>query len=145
MFKKKQKRGTDGYGKWDKYDDFEVDLSFSWFGLCVFTLILGLFVVLPRVPVVGIIWVVSETIYLFKKIRETIKNKIRDYKEVVEEEKPPYHIQLAMEQERKEAEERAKLEAELREKKLAELEKQKESSLISEKEYRTRRKELIGK
>ena len=87
--KPKRKRGTDGYGSWSRYDDFEVDLSFSWLMLTLVALAIGIFIMTPRVPFVGVPWVIANVIYLFKKIRDVFIQRRLDREEPVEEETPP--------------------------------------------------------
>jgi len=141
--KPKRKRGTDGYGSWSRYDDFEVDLSFSWLMLTLVTLAIGIFIMTPRVPIVGVPWVIANVIYLFKKIRDVFIQRRLDREEPVEEEKVPYHIQLAREEERKAAEARSRERADRAEKELARLEEHKNAGLISRQEYDRRRQELL--
>ena len=142
---KKKKRGSDGYGSWNKFDDFETEMSFSWLVLTLVALAIGIFIVIPRVPPLGIVWVIANVIYLFKKIREVLFQKKLERDEVVEEEKVPYHVQVAREQERREAEAKAAEQAQWVEQKLKQLEEQKESGLISRREYESRRQDLLSR
>ena len=142
--KKPQKRATEPKGKWAQYDEFDgIDLSFPWLVICLILLGIGVILCFTSI-IVGGVWCGVMITYLYRLIRNHFRQKKLEGDEVVdEEEKPPYHIMVAMEQERKQAEIKAQEQAEYRAKLMDQLEEQKKSGLIGQKEYDRRRKELL--
>ena len=142
--KKPQKRATEPKGKWAQYDEFDgIDLSFPWLVICLILLGIGMILCFTSI-IVGGVWCGVMIAYLYRLIRDHFRQKKLEGDEVIEEEKPPYHILMAMEQERKEAEAKAQEEEAQKAKALAQLEEQKKSGLIGQKEYNRLREDLLS-